>query len=77
MNDGEFDNSGGGGIGGGPVAVAAAAALAVVAVDDRDGIQWRQLQGPLMAVAALVGPFDGDGVGQQQGGGEVQTQQSN
>ncbi len=41
MDNGEFHNGGGGGGGGGP----AAAVAAVVAVKDRDGVQWRQYRG--------------------------------
>jgi hypothetical protein len=53
MDNSEFNNVGGGGSGGGPAAAAVVAA--VVVVDDRDGVQWRQWQGRLMAVAAFEG----------------------
>ncbi len=52
MDESEFKNGGGGGSSGGP---AAAVALAVAAVEDRDGIQWWQRWGLLMAAAAFDG----------------------
>ncbi len=69
MDDGEFDNGGGGGGGGSgglaaaAAAAAAVAAAAVVAMDYRDGVQWRQWQGRLMAAVALVVRFNGSGIG--------------
>ncbi len=58
------------------VAVAAVAA-AVAVVEKRDGFQWWRWWGCLMAAAALVATFNGGGIGQQQGIGELQMQQSN
>ncbi len=45
-------------------AAAAAAVAVVAAVVDRDGVQWRQWRGRLMAAAALVAMFNDGGIGQ-------------
>jgi hypothetical protein len=45
------------------VVVAVVAMAAVAAEDDRDGIQWWQGWGHLMAAAALMATFNGGSVG--------------
>ena len=53
MDDGEaVNNSSGGGIGGGIDAAAAAAAARSMAVDDEDGIQWRQQHSTMTVMGA-------------------------
>ncbi len=69
MDASEFDNSGGDGGSGGPEVAVVVAAAAVLVVDNRDGVQWWQWCGHLMAAAGLVATFNGSSVGQQQGRG--------
>jgi hypothetical protein len=62
IDSSEFDN--GGSISGGGGLAAVAPVARVVAVDNREDVQWRRWQGRLMAVAVLVARFNGGGEGQ-------------